>query len=213
GVQNEDEQTPKEKPAPAVSSREKEKTPAKKVLKPKSSVRPEKKSSFVKTEEIEKEPEPKKQKSRIRVQDIPEDETPEPEKKPEAETKDINYIKEEIRIESNPQPEDEGQLAIDVYQTDDNIVVQSAVGGIKPANLEVTIENGIVQIKGSREKAETVKKDDYIISECYWGSFSRQFVLPAEVDASRAEALLKDGIITIKVPKINKEKVMKLEIR
>ena len=128
-------------------------------------------------------------------------------------TKCLKEIPEYEKPEIVPQPEDEGELAIDVYQTDDNIIVQSAVGGVKPANLEVAIENGIVQIKGSRKKSETVKKDDYIISECYWGSFSRQFVLPAEVDASRAEALLKDGILTIKVPKINKEKVMKLEIR
>ncbi len=110
-------------------------------------------------------------------------------------------------------PEEEGQLAIDVYQTDSQIIVQSAIGGIKPADIEVIIENGIVQIKGIRGKDEIIDKDNYIIKECHWGAFSRQFVLPAEVDASRAEALLKDGILTIKIPKINKERVTKLEIR
>lgn len=110
-------------------------------------------------------------------------------------------------------PEEEGQIAIDVYQTDSQIVVQAAIGGIKPADIEVVIENGIVQIKGSRHKDETISKNDYIIKECYWGAFSRQFVLPTEVDASRAEALLKDGVLTIKMPKINKERVTKLEIK
>jgi HSP20 family molecular chaperone IbpA len=107
----------------------------------------------------------------------------------------------------------EGQLAIDVYQTDDEIVIESAIGGVKPKDLEITIENGMVQIKGSRQKVETVEKNNYFIQECHWGSFSRQFVLPVEVDASRSEASLKDGILVIRIPKIQREKVTKLEIR
>jgi len=60
---------------------------------------------------------------------------------------------------------------------------------------------------------ETIEKDNYFIQECHWGSFSRQFVLPVEVDASRSEASLKDGILTIRIPKIQREKVTKLEIK
>lgn len=109
-------------------------------------------------------------------------------------------------------PTSEGQLAIDVYQTDDEIVVQSALGGVKPDEIEVTIENDMVKIFGSRQKAQAINKDNYLIQECHWGSFSRQFVLPTEVDSSRAEAILKDGILTIKIPKIQKEKTRRLEI-
>lgn len=107
----------------------------------------------------------------------------------------------------------EGQLAIDVYQTEDEIVIESAIGGVKPRDLEITIENGMVQIKGSRQKVETVEKDNYFIQECHWGAFSRQFVLPVEVDASRSEASLKDGILIIRIPKIQREKVTKLLIK
>jgi HSP20 family protein len=112
----------------------------------------------------------------------------------------------------NEWPASEGQLAIDVYQTDDEIVVQSALGGVKPDEIEVTIENDMVKIFGSRQKAQTINEDNYLIQECHWGSFSRQFVLPTEVDSSRAEAILKDGILTIKIPKIQKEKTRRLEI-
>ncbi len=110
-------------------------------------------------------------------------------------------------------PPAEGQLAIDVFQTPEEIIVQSAIGGIKPSDLEVTIENNMLQIKGSRQKQETIEKENYFLQECYWGSFSRQFVLPVEVDSSRAQAALKDGVLTVKIPKIKKEKVTRLLIK
>lgn len=110
-------------------------------------------------------------------------------------------------------PETGGQLSIDVYQTDEEVVIESTIGGVKPDDLEVTIENGMVQIKGNREKMGTVEKDDYLVQECHWGSFSRQFVLPSEVDASRSEATLKNGILSIRIPRIQKEKVTKLMIK
>jgi len=112
-----------------------------------------------------------------------------------------------------PEDSGEGQLAIDVYQNEEEIVVQSTIGGIRPSDLEITIENGIVDIKGSRQKTEAVVKDNYFIQECHWGSFSRQLVLPSEVDSSRSEATLKDGVLTIRIPRIQKEKITKLEIK
>jgi len=108
---------------------------------------------------------------------------------------------------------EEGQLAIDVYQNEGEIVVQSAIGGIKPTDLEIIIENGMVNIKGSRQKTEAIEKDSYFIQECHWGAFSRQLVLPSEVDSARAEAILKNGVLTIKIPKIQREKVTKLKIK
>jgi HSP20 family protein len=107
----------------------------------------------------------------------------------------------------------EGKLAIDIFQTDQEIVLQSAIAGVKPEDLEVTIENGMIKVFGHREKSETTTKDNYLIQECHWGDFSRQFVLPSEVDAAHAQASLKDGILTIRVPRIQREKVTKLQIR
>lgn len=129
-------------------------------------------------------------------------------------------VKMAPRVEKKPRvpekegsPELEGQLAIDVYQTSKEIIIQSTIAGVKPDNLEVTIENGMVTIRGSRSQTESVEGKNYLIQECHWGSFSRQFVLPSEVDPSRSEALLKEGILTIKIPKIQKEKVTKLLVK
>ena len=71
----------------------------------------------------------------------------------------------------------------------------------------------MVNIKGHRQKTGIVEKDNYFIQECHWGAFSRQLVLPSEVDSSRAEAILKDGVLTIKIPRIQREKVTKLKIK
>ncbi len=155
--------------------------------------------------------------------EIIEEETEKPKREPlkttmdeEKPPKKIFKNLKETKISESPLPSDwptsEGQLAVDVYQTDDEIVVQSALGGVKPDEIEVTIENDMVKIFGSRQKAQAINKDNYLIQECHWGSFSRQFVLPTEVDSSRAEAILKDGILTIKIPKIKKEKARRLEI-
>jgi HSP20 family protein len=129
-----------------------------------------------------------------------------------TETKIKEPEKKKTSQEDWPSSE-EGQLAIDVYQNEGEIVVQSTIGGVKPNDLEIIIENGMVHIKGHRQKTEIVGKDDYFIQECHWGAFSRQLVLPSEVDSSRAEAILKDGVLTIKIPRIQREKVTKLKIK
>jgi len=112
--------------------------------------------------------------------------------------------------------EPEGQLAIDVYQTDDEILIQSAIAGVSPQNLDITIENDMVTIRGVRERPAdesiTIPKD-YFYQECYWGPFSRQIILPAEVDGSRAEATMKEGILTVRIPKIQKEKKRKIVVK
>ena len=111
--------------------------------------------------------------------------------------------------------EPEGQLAIDVFQTDGEIFIQSAIAGVSTENLDITIENDVVTIRGNREKPvdEASLPKDYFYQECYWGSFSRQVILPAEVDGSRAEASMKEGILTIKIPKIDKEKKRKILVK
>lgn len=102
--------------------------------------------------------------------------------------------------------ESEGQLVVDVYQTNGEIVIQSAIAGVKPQELEISVENDVVTIKGERKKTMEKEEKNYFYQECYWGRFSREIILPAEVDASRTEAAIKDGILTIRIPKIEKEK-------
>lgn len=102
--------------------------------------------------------------------------------------------------------ETEGQLVIDVYETDDEIVVQSAIAGVNPEDLDISIENDMVSIKGKREQMFERKEKNYFHSECYWGYFSREIILPKEVDAKRADASMKNGVLTIRMPKIERER-------
>ena len=109
--------------------------------------------------------------------------------------------------------EGEGQLTIDVYQTPDEIVIESTIAGVKPEDLDISITNEAVVIHGKREKTETIKDEDYFYQECYWGKFSRSIILPQEVDADKAVASLKNGILLIKLPKLNREKTKKLKVK
>ncbi len=108
--------------------------------------------------------------------------------------------------------EEEGQLAVDVYQTDDHIVIRSTVAGVKPEDLNISIDGDMVTIKGQRQEEEEISDDNYLYKECYWGSFSRSIILPVEVKGEEAEATLKNGILTIKLPKVKKTKNVSIKV-
>jgi len=109
--------------------------------------------------------------------------------------------------------EAEGQLAIDLYQTDSEVVIQAPIAGVKKEDLDIMIENDVIVIKGKREEPEETEEKNYFYQECYWGPFSRQVIMPVEGDPSRAEATMKNGILTIRIPRIEREKKRKLEIK
>lgn len=107
----------------------------------------------------------------------------------------------------------EGQLTIDVYQTDNEIVIKSTIAGVKPEDLDVTINNDMVTIRGDRKNEEVVESENYYYQECYWGTFSRSVILPIEVLADKAEAAMKNGILTIRLLKSDTTKSKKIQVR
>lgn len=107
----------------------------------------------------------------------------------------------------------EGQLTVDVYQTPEEIVIRSIVAGVLPDNLDVQISRDMVTIRGTREEHKEVSEDNYFHKELYWGSFSRTVLLPAEVEVEEAQASEKHGLLTIRLPKIDKEKQTKLKVK
>jgi len=121
-------------------------------------------------------------------------------------------IPKEIKSEKKKWPEPEGQLAVDVYQTDSELVIQSTIAGLKPEDLDITAQGDTVIIRGKRENIEKEEKN-YFYQECYWGSFSREIILPVEADASRAEATMVEGVLTIRIPKIEKDKKKKIVVK
>lgn len=109
--------------------------------------------------------------------------------------------------------ESEGQLTIDVYQTDNDIVIKSTIAGVKPEDLDVSINNDMVSIRGERKNEEVVSEENYYYQECYWGNFSRSVILPVDVLADKAEAAMKNGILTIRLPKADNTKTKKIQVR
>jgi len=108
--------------------------------------------------------------------------------------------------------ESEGQLAIDVYQTESNIVIKSTIAGVNSENLDISITNDMVTIRGKREKEEEGAPENYYYQECYWGPFSRSIILPVEINSEKAQAVIKDGVLTIRLPKAEKVKVHKIKV-
>jgi HSP20 family protein len=107
----------------------------------------------------------------------------------------------------------EGQLTIDVYQTETEIVIKSTIAGVKPEDLDVSISNDMITIKGERKNEEVVEDNNFYYRECYWGSFSRSVVLPTDVLPDKIDATLKNGILTIRLPKADVTKTKKIQVR
>jgi HSP20 family protein len=106
----------------------------------------------------------------------------------------------------------EGQLTIDMYQTKDNVIIKSTIAGVRPEDIDVTIANDMVTIRGERKRDFEASSEDYFYQECYWGSFSRSVVLPVDVDIENVSADLKDGILTVVLPKAAKARAKKVKV-
>jgi HSP20 family protein len=134
---------------------------------------------------------------------------------------DEEILEDEFLDEEQPQAEEwmneeefEGQLAVDVYQTKDMIVVKAPIAGVKPEDIDVAISEDVVTIRGDRKDEFAVEKDNYYVQECFWGSFSRSVILPTSTVAEKADASLKDGVLTIQIPKVVQEdKVKKIKVK
>ena len=113
----------------------------------------------------------------------------------------------------NSEEETEGQLAIDMYQTPNEIIVKTMIAGVKQEDLDVSITRDMVIIRGKRDETNDTTGNDYFHKELYWGTFSRTIILPQEIDVDDSEALNKNGLLTITMPKIDKNRQAKLKIR
>ncbi len=111
-----------------------------------------------------------------------------------------------------PRQESEGQLTIDVFQTEDDVVIQSTIAGVSDKDLDISVTNDMVSIKGTRMPEQKVKSSNYYYQELYWGPFSRSIILPVDVDADSAKASMKNGILTIRLPKLDKIRTKKIRI-
>ncbi len=95
----------------------------------------------------------------------------------------------------------EGQLAIDVFETENELIVQSAIAGVHPDELDIFINPDMVTIRGTRQQDSRAHDSTTHYEECFWGSFSRTVVLPCHVQSDRSTADIKNGVLTITMPK------------
>ncbi len=107
---------------------------------------------------------------------------------------------------------DEGHLTVDVYQTDDDIVIRSTIAGSKIEDIDIQVTQDMITIKGTRKPEEIVESDGFFHRELYWGAFSRAIILPVDVDPEGAKASYKNGILVVRLPKLEKTKIKKLKI-
>lgn len=113
-----------------------------------------------------------------------------------------------------PQQEEEvGELAVDMYETAEHVVIQTMVAGVRPDKLDVSISRQQCTVSGQRKRPREVPPEDYHVDELYWGHFSRTVNLPAEIEVEAAEASETHGLLTITLPKIAKDKQTTLEVQ
>lgn len=105
-----------------------------------------------------------------------------------------------------------GELSVDLIETQDSIILRAMVAGIDPDNIDIDVSRDTVTIKGERKEAHSFSDDKYHHQELYWGSFTRTIVLPAEVEVEEAEAKSNHGLLTINLPKIDKFRKTKLKV-
>ncbi len=107
----------------------------------------------------------------------------------------------------------EGELAVDVYQTPDEVVVRTMIPGVKKEDIDISLSRDMLTIKGTRREERTVQEQDYFHRELYWGAFNRTIQLPHEVDIEHAEASENQGLLTVKLPRVDKGRQTKLKIK
>lgn len=108
--------------------------------------------------------------------------------------------------------ETEGQLSIDVYQDEHNVYILAPIAGVKAGDVDISITDEVITIKGERKAGHEAPEENHFTQECYWGPFSRSYVLPIAVNSEGAKATLKDGLLKIEVPKDAKVKTKTIPI-
>ena len=114
-----------------------------------------------------------------------------------------NWIEEDI---------EEGELLVDVYQSDNDIVIRSTIAGVNPEDIDIDINNDMITIRGRRKEEIVAEEEDFFYKECYWGGFSRSIILPCEVHASKVKASLKNGVLTVTLPKVMTKRAVKVSV-
>lgn len=108
---------------------------------------------------------------------------------------------------------EEWSPAVDIKETDEAFVIHADLPGVKAEDIEVTMEEGVLTIKGERESSRVDEKEDYKRVERFSGSFMRRFTLPDIADSSNVSAKTKEGVLELVIPKVEKAKPQKISVQ
>jgi HSP20 family protein len=107
----------------------------------------------------------------------------------------------------------DGELAVDVFQTDQEVVITSTVAGVRKEDLDIDMNGDMITIKGIRRpQFSHIPDDDFFVQECYWGGFSRTIILPVDIQYDKVRATLENGILTVFLPKATYSKNSKITV-
>ena len=122
---------------------------------------------------------------------------------PEKDTNPVSFssIQDKEKMPAGGIFDQDGELVIDVYETNSDFVVLAAIAGIQIKDIDISLEKDMMIIKGSRGDPCDSADKKYFYQECYWGPFSRKIILPENIDIDKADAQIDKGILTVKIPK------------
>lgn len=106
-----------------------------------------------------------------------------------------------------------GELSVDVYETPKEIIIEAMIAGVKPEDLHISTTHNSITISGKREANTHIRPEDYIVQELYWGQFSRTVELPNDIAVDEAEAVEKHGLLIVRLPKIDKDRNVKVRVK
>ena len=107
----------------------------------------------------------------------------------------------------------EGQLGIDLFETPVEVIVKTMIPGVRKDDIDISLSRDMLTIRGERKDEKTIADDDYHYRELYWGAFSRTVKLPHEVDIDKAEATESQGMLTLRLPRVDKERQTKVKLK
>lgn len=103
--------------------------------------------------------------------------------------------------------------AIDIYETKEGVIVETTLPGVNPDQVEISVESGVLTIKGESKREHEIDEKNYYRKEVRSGSFFRQVALPVSVQEDNVSAEFEDGVLKIKCPKSEKEKTKKVSVK
>lgn len=104
-------------------------------------------------------------------------------------------------------------LPIDMYETDEEIVVKVSVPGIRPDDLDIQVRGDLLTIQGETKAEEKGRRGDYLYQERHYGRFSRTVRLPVAVEADKAEAIFENGVLTLTLPKVEEARAKVIKVK